>query len=153
MSNKHTATYQGKTFKRVSKGRTYTHMVVVVESIASQRARAERRARDNWAMNLGHRTQIANSAEGERYRYSDGTLSRSAITEEERQHARDIIAKGEQGMVDQDLRDFDESMAEHGWKTEDGLGTMYSAGWCSRLDLAQKLAAQHGGIILEVVRS
>jgi hypothetical protein len=148
MKTKHTATYQGHTWDRVSESRKYTHMVVVVESIAAQRAKVEKDARRVYEASLGYYTQMA---AGGTYHgtFANGAAWSRPITDTERDAARHKIEAGVEGAVADALRTFDQRM-QGAWKTEDGLSTVYSAGWCSRPDLAVKLAAKTlGGVIVE----
>jgi hypothetical protein len=155
MATKHTATFQGDkihTWKRVSQNRVYTHMVLGVVSIAAERAEAEAWARKEYKMNLGYYTMIANDPV---YvgTFNDGRTFTKEITDTERAAAKETLRAGVDGAVADRLREFDARTAAS-WKTADGLSTVYSAGWTSRLDLAVKLAARTpGGVIIETVRS
>lgn len=140
MSFKHTATFQGHTFKRTSANRTYTHMVVGLVNIAEARARNEEGARDYYARNLSYYTKMA---AGGTYKgtYGDGSPYERPISDQERDAARVTIAGGADKAAEDSLRSFDERMATS-LKTEDGLSYVYSAGWAGRMDLAVKLAAR-----------
>lgn len=152
MKTQHTATFHGHTFKRVSQSRIYTHMVVGVLSIAAERIAAETWARKEYKMNLEYYQKMA---AGGTYHstFGDGSHWSKPITELERDAARATIAAGVDGAVADRLREFDKRTAA-AWKTEDGLSTIFSAGWTSRHDLALKLAAKTvGAVIVETVRS
>lgn len=151
MSTKHTATFQRYSWKRTSQNRIYTHMVVGQQSIALERVKTEAWARKKYFMNLEY---YQKNAVGGTYHseFADGTPWSKPITDLERDAARATLAAGVEGAVADRLREFDKRTAE-AWVTEDGLSTVYSAGWTSRFDLAQKLAARTpGGVIVAAVR-
>lgn len=152
MNTKHTATFQGHTFKRVSQNRVYTHMVVGLINIAKDRAETEIAAREMYAVNLEYVTQLA---AGGTYHgtFANGAPYSRPITDQERDAARVTIAGGPDAEAADSLREFDARTAQ-ARKTEDGLHTVYSAGWTSRPDLAVKLASKTpGGVIVEAVRT
>lgn len=148
MSTKHTASFQGHSWQRVSQNRIYSHMVVGVESIEAQRIRAAADARAEWKLNLSYHQTLA---AGGLYHYSNGCQPRE-ITAKEQADAQAYLADGIEGRVGKALERFDARMQD-AWKTEDGLSTVYTAGWTSRLDLAEKLAARTpGGVIIAAIK-
>jgi hypothetical protein len=151
MATKHTATFQAHTFTRTTQHRVYTHMVVGLVNIEADRAATEAWARKEYAMNLSYYQQMAKGGE---YvgTFADGRTFTKPITDMERDSARATITAGVDGAIADRLRELDKRTA-NAWKTADGLSTVYSAGWTSRLDLAVKLAARTpGGVIVEAVR-
>lgn len=133
--NKHTATYDGHTFKRTSAERLYSHTVLTINSVADARARSEKWARDSWASNLPYRREIV-----------AGTI---AAHQEKRAVSQAIIDGGPDAAAAESLTRFD---AEPRLLSSDGLRYYTNAGWCSRLDLARKLQAKYAGsVIVEAV--
>ena len=143
MSIKHTATYQGKTWKCVTQKRKYSHMVVAFEDIADTRKRREEDSRRSWEATLGYYQGLAENR-GPYAPYSEDRI----------ESAKQRLAAGVEGLVKESLEAYDDYVAGYSHKTEDGRELMFNAGWTSRLDLAVKLAAkQPGSVILEAVQS
>lgn len=141
--NKHAATHDGHTWKRNSKGHSYTHTVIVVTDIAAARADCERTARASFRDNLEYTTALA---KGGVYDFGRGLTK--VITAQEQAEAQAILDGGVEAYVAARLARFD---AYPILRSSDGLKAYSNAGWCSRLDLARKLQAKHpGSVIVQV---
>ncbi len=161
MSTKHySATYCGRTFTRSTNSRTYTHAIIIRESVHADRARCESYARDEWARDLVWHQR---NAAGRTFYRSTGKLelptwktaeSEQAEYEESVAKATDWLALGEEGLVAHRLANFDKRLAAEVAKglLVDADGTYYAcAGWAGRHDLAAKEAARTGGMAVVAV--
>ena len=138
MANKHSATHQGFTFTRNSKGRTYSHAVLVQRDLVEDRKRWECSGRDSFRVNKGYWLELV-----------QGRHNRSA---QDIAAAQVKLDMGEAGHADEALARFDARQAAKPTKTlADGRTYFVCAGWCGREDLARKLASSAGGFIVPAV--
>lgn len=138
--NKYKVVFAGHTFTRSSKNRTYTHAVIVTSLVSDARDTAIRNGRAAYRINVEHYTAIANGTS--RYLKRNGNQFAHVEDETRIAEAQAWIASGEQGSIDRHLLAVDQAKN----RTPDGLCFVGCAGWCGRLDLAQKLAGtiKHG---------
>lgn len=135
MSTKHTVTVLGHTVTRTSQNRVYSHHVMGVQNVAAKRAECEKGARETFAMNFKYHTTLA---AGGLYHFNNGCAPKE-ITAAEQTRAQAYLAAGVEGYVAERLADFDAVKRAF---INDGTEYLTDAGWTSRLDLAQKLAAK-----------
>lgn len=170
----YTTQLDGVTFTRSTASRAYTHMVVGKYSIAEGRVQAEEGARQNWKTSRAYNECIAGGKQAvlviaaADFHSSYGMLDANSrptdkylayVAEREADQATYVaiakawLALGEEGHVAQRLARFDADQAKATNKSSDGLYNLCDMGWCSRLDLAQKLAAtcKTSTFILEAV--
>lgn len=150
MANKHTATHQGFTFTRTSKGRVYSHAVLVQEDLVEDRKRADRNGRESFRRQVNYYTGLSNGfdkvADDFPARYT-ADLRAQRIAD-----ANAWLAKGEGGHAAEAVAWFDARQAKTPTKTlADGRTYFTCAGWCGREDLARKLASSAGGFIVPAV--
>lgn len=147
----------GATFTRTTANRSYSHMVVAIYRVASERARAEQAARDTWKMNLkytqecaagGHRAQVIEASGfhpdhgySDPVKYAAYVARQHGLDVEQKAHALAKLAHGVEGAVADRLAQFDAAIATSRYNSADGTEFYRDAGWCGRLDLAEKLAA------------
>lgn len=148
MAHKHSVTYEGFTFKRTSQNRVYTHTVISRRSRAADRAQTERSAREMWKLDLAHYAELAGGVHklSQKYpaQYTPERIAKDVAK------AKAWVEKGEQGHVDEHLAFLADRVAKL-QTAADGDTYYRNEGWCSRADLAQKLAARTpNAIILEV---
>ena len=134
------ASFEGATFTRSSK-RTYTHAVLCRRSLAEDRANLEQSVRWNWKQN---RAYYASLVDGTcslfvEFDYSEEKRAKSAAD------GAAWLAGGLERHLSEALGAFDARVA--------GRPDRYLVceGWCGRPDLAQKLAASVGGIVVPAV--
>lgn len=172
MTNHYIAKHDGVTFTRSSANRVYAYMVVAVYNIAEERADTRNAAVTYWLRNRGYMQESADgkhpehlSTPGEFHpsygmddpvkyaAYRVGVEKRSA---ERVASAKAWLAAGEAGLVAEYLERFDANLAEAHNISSDGKSFYNSAGWCGRLDLAEKLAGTVSKrarvVILEAVK-
>jgi hypothetical protein len=151
MNTKHTATAHGHTWTRSSQNKVYTHMVIGKKLVSEARKDAEKQARSKWRMDLDY-TKLLAASDGKIYStFRDGSPCIYDVTPERIARAKAELEGGEEGYVAVRLAEHDAGNAD-AWKTEDGQYLVWSQGWCSRLDLAMKLASRtQGGEIVEAV--
>jgi hypothetical protein len=167
MSTKHTATFQGHVFTRTSVNRSYPFVVLTITNIAAAvAAYATARAR-SWDTNLdfhqGYADGTGPHCEGHYPDYIQGPngpygmnpyLDRAACRAEHDAQARKekarslkILAEGKDAWVARETAEYREDLLSRRLTT-DGKGYITVAGWASRRDLADKLAARHAGSVV-----
>lgn len=131
--------YQGFKFSRSSLTRTYSHAVLTQESSAADRLRLQRGIRDEWSRNLAYHTSVADRTNPLIRKYPEQYPQ--AKIDAEAEAAQAYLAAGLDGRLEKVLREFDDKTAmQH--LSADGDTYFVCQGWCSRLDLAEKLAAR-----------
>lgn len=155
MSTKHTATFDGHVFKRTSENRVYPFVVIAEHSIERDRAARERTARRTWANSLSYwqrkaaGTDIGSYPEymlgpdgpygsNPHFARSKARWAHDAAERATQGNAQEMLAGGEESYVAVQLEAFDSS---HKLVSSDGKSYYGVAGWTSRHDLADKLAA------------
>lgn len=131
--------HRGFRFRRTSSSKIYTHAVLTRESLASDRLECERIARSTFELNRNWNEQIAAGAHPLAEDYPDQYPP--ARLKAETEAAQACLAAGVEGAVRSELMRFDERAALQ-QTAEDGDTYFLCYGWCSRPDLATKLAAQ-----------
>lgn len=134
-ATKYFAAHDGITFTRNSP-RTYTHVVLIRESIAGQKAIKEQNARERFARDLAFYTE---QAAGQSQRGRMPTI-------DEITYAKAWLATGADGMAAHSIAYFEQDIA--GRISSCGQYYYWVAGWCGRPDLAAKLAAKNAGAII-----
>ena len=133
----HTATFNGFTFTRGSKTRTYAFVVIEGGSLAADRIRYEREAREDWRRNFDYQNDKAHGIFTLAEKYPDQYPQERRDQEQAEAQAR--IARGEEGLVAPVLERFDQNRRNY-QTTPDGDTYYVAMGWTSRRDLADKLA-------------
>ena len=131
----HIAVWEGQTFTRTSKSRTYSHMVAMKEVRSDARAYSEKSARSCWKLNLDYLTQTAEgTAPSYAYmaRYNATPEEFAAAKAEGMEKAKAALAAGEEGAVARSLAEFDAR-----WPASEAY-RYGDLGWASRRDLAEK---------------
>ena len=140
MATKHSASFDGIQFKRVSQNRVYPFLVVVEVDVAADRERTERNARCDYRLNLDY--YKAKAAGSVRY-LGKNSWENDEAYEVRRSgkiaEAQGRLDAGEEGAVARALAKFDARLALAKNLSSDGKRFIGEAGWCSRPDLAQKL--------------
>lgn len=131
--------HQGFHFRRTSSSKTYTHAVLTRESRAADRAEWARNARLDWARNLDWNTALAERRNPLAAQYPDQYPQ--VRIDAEAAAAKATLEAGVEHMVRTQLMRFDELRALQ-QVAADGDTYFACQGWCSRLDLAEKLAAR-----------
>lgn len=148
-TRKHSATFDGCTFTRGSQSRIYTHAVLIRYSTAEERVKCEADARRSFHTNLDyHQQYAAGTSEFLRRNSWETEAQHLERTTKNVAEARAWLALGVEGHVAAALARFDANIVKHPYPTSDGAGFYSCAGWCGRLDLAQKLASSCNGIIV-----
>lgn len=141
MTTKYIAKYDGHTFKRSSKSRTYTHAVISVINIEDARDEVKKAAARMFRINLPYNMEIL-AGGGHLAPYSEEALQRT----------RELVEAGPEGESERAGKQFDERL-KNMYLSSDGKSYYTEPSWAGRLDLAQK-SAKLGDIILvaEVVK-
>lgn len=150
----------GATFTRTTVSRSYSHMVVAVHSVASERRGAEQSTRDYFKRNHKYYEEIVRGGHKEQPIPPSGFHPTRGMTDPanyaayvariDANNAQRVIdstewlAKGVEGMVAEALAKFDANLATSKYLSADRTERYYDAGWCGRLDLAEKLASTVG---------
>lgn len=149
------ADHLGFEFFRSSVSRTYTHAVVVAGSYAADRADCERGARYTWKLNLAYHQAFADGSSEflQRKTWEKDDAAYAERIAKETADGQAHVALGLDGFVAQQLAAFDARAAARSNRSANNDGDTYfwCAGWCGRADLAQKLAAKQGGVVLVAV--
>lgn len=150
---KHTATIDGCVFKRGSVSKRYSHAVINQWDIAQARTERGLEASKNWKRNLAYfQSWVDGTCEffaKPSYRSEE---DHKRMVWESISNAKAWIALGELGHISESIEAFDDSM-KNSHVSSDGKSFYGCAGWCSRLDLAQKLAARtHGHIVATEIK-
>lgn len=138
MTTKHSATHLGLTFTRNSKGRVYSHAVIAAGSVAADRLQAEESARFSWKQNLRYFTELASGVDKLADQYPDQV--KDAERAKRQADAKVWLAGGVERCIADHLAHFDARAAKMATQP-DGDTYFYLLGWCSRPDLAVRLAA------------
>lgn len=133
--NKYKVVFAGHTFTRGSKRRTYTHAVIVTSLVSEARDAAIKNGRYAYRLNVAYHTALANGTS--EFLKRNGHKFAEVDDDKRIADAKAWLERGEQGEIDRHLRAVDESKCN---RTPDGLCFVHCAGWCGRLELAQKLA-------------
>lgn len=136
------ATHDGHTFQRTSVRKFYTHAVLLIRDIAQARAACEASARKRWQKDDEYTKEVAAGTAEILKRWDfQSPEQHEARVEKSQREAREHLAdpaQTEAAFVARWLADFDK------WAvpiSSDGLSYYSVAGWCSRLDLAEKKAS------------
>lgn len=142
---RHRIEHDGQVFTRNSAGRTYRYAVLSPISLAADLARAEAGARWDWGANQEHHQACAERRYEGVARYPEQYPPEKVDAMAARALA--WLALGLDGHIAQALE-----KAEARWREAfpERDAAWACAGWCGRLDLAQKLA-DPGDVILAAV--
>lgn len=173
MTTFYTATTpEGHVFKRSTANRTYTHMVVAVYSVRSQRAACEANTREDYRRSVKYYREMAAGQHPAHptpvdgfhpsHGMADPVKYAAYVAECDARSAKNVtdahawLALDVEARVVAALAAFDAGRAADTYKNADGTLFYRDAGWCGRPDLAQKLAATtmktaHDCMILEAV--
>lgn len=135
MSKKYIAIHDGKTFKRGTASRSYSHMVVGLLNIAANRVKDAKDAAKSYAGDLPYWKQVVAMDPSVRFSDDDAKFAERAA------RAAAEIAKGVDGHVAEALVRFD-ARASQAWKSSDGLDFMSDLGWARTPELAAKNASK-----------
>lgn len=138
----------GAVFTRTSV-RVYSHMVVAVYDAAEERLACERQHRGTWKLNLKYRQECATGAHKstpfQSERWTAEQNAREVVETDKRNaaqkaHAQELLDKGVEAIVAEELAAYDERRLTDKFASADRTEFYRDAGWCGRLDLAEKLA-------------
>ena len=140
MATKHSASFDGIKFKRVSQNRRYPFLVVVEADVADERVRTEKGARSDYRMNLDYYKSLAAGSSRYLAKLSWENDEAYAVRRAgEIARAQGVLDEGEDGRAARALAEFDARLALATNLSSDKQRFIGEAGWCSRADLAQKL--------------
>jgi hypothetical protein len=153
MANRHRVEHDGQVFTRNSAGRVYRYAVLGPVSLADNLARAEKSARYSWKQNQDYHREYVDGtsrflATPEWARTDEQKRAHIAEGERQIQASKDWLALGEAGLI-ADYQRRAELEWRHRFPERDAGWSC--RGWCSRLDLAQKLADPGDAIVAAVL--